>query len=138
MTTTPCPTRPLDRSGPLAVRRPSGPGRGATGAPPAVLRRQDLDDLADAAAGAEGHLGAEVLAGAVARLEALAGAPLGPVAGEPLVVLQRRAGRALRLLAARTPAVDGGRLAGLATDLREPAAALLRASAAPDSAGGKR
>ncbi|WP_298805767.1 hypothetical protein [uncultured Pseudokineococcus sp.] len=137
MTTTPCPTRPLDRSRPLTTGHPSGPGRGTTGAPP-TLRQQDLDDLADAAAGAEGHLGAEVLAGAVARLEALAGAPLGPVAGEPLVVLQRRAGRALRLLAGRAPAVDAGRLAGLATDLREPAAALLRASAATGSAGGPR
>lgn len=131
MTTTPCPTRPLD------LTRSSGLGRPSASAPPPVPDQRVLHDVADAAAGAEGHLGVEVLAGAVARLEALAGASLGSVDGEPLVVLQRRAGRALRLLAGRAAGPGSADLAALAADLRDPAAALLRASAGA-SAGGSR
>src|SRR5688572_23669441 len=78
-----------------------------------------LDGLATAAEQARDDAPTRaVLAVVVQRLEAAAGAALGDACGEPLVVLQRRFGRAHARLAARSSGeVDADLLHGLARAL---------------------
>lgn len=62
-----------------------------------------MAELADAAATAgDGSATRAALAGVVRGLERAAGSPLGAAEQDPLVVLQRRLGRAHRLLAGAT------------------------------------
>ncbi|WP_299038984.1 hypothetical protein [uncultured Pseudokineococcus sp.] len=91
-----------------------------------------LHELAAALADVGGHLAAEVLVAVVAQLEARAGAPLGATDGEPVVVLQRRAARALRVLHRGGATADPAALRAMTADLHDPCAALLRAAAAGD------
>lgn len=72
---------------------------------------QELDELVRAAAAAaDGVWTTTVLAAAVLDLEQTAGAPLGDTGADPTVVLQRRLGRAHRLLARDAEAVDPDRV----------------------------
>ena len=92
-----------------------------------------LDRLATAAEQApENPRTRAVLAVVVQRLEDAAGAWLGDADGEPLVVLQRRFGRAhARLVADGRAALDADLLHGLARALRPEAADDPRPSARP-------
>lgn len=76
-----------------------------------------------------------VLAVVVERLEDATGATLGAAAGDPLVVLQRRFGRAHTRLAEQRPRqVDGELLLGLARALQPEPAADPRPAPRPSSA----
>ena len=103
--------------------------------PPATAPLDDLaaplDGLAAAAEQATDDARTRaVLAAVVERLEDAAGAGLGDAGSDPLVVLQRRFGRAHALLAARAPAgLEPGLLRELARAVEAPddgAAASLR------------
>ena len=95
-----------------------------------------LDGLAAAAEQARDDARTRaVLAVVVQRLEDAAGAELGTTDGDPLVVLQRRFGRAHAQLAAhRTADVDADLLHGLARALRPEPAGDLRPALRPASA----
>lgn len=88
-----------------------------------VVRGEAVADLAVALSEVDGRLGREVAADVVHRLEVIAGVPLGSTDRDPLVLLQRRAARALPRLVGTAPAVL---LTGMTADLRDPAGALLR------------
>ena len=95
-----------------------------------------LDGLAAAAEQAHDDARTRaVLAVVVERLEDASGTTLGDAAGDPLVVLQRRFGRAHARLAAQ-PArrVDGDLLLGLARALQPEPAADLRSTPRASSA----
>ncbi len=95
-----------------------------------------LDGLALAAEQApDDALTRAVLAAVVERLEDATGAGLGDASGDPLVVLQRRFGRAHARLAARGVAdVDADLLQGLARALHAEPAADVRPAGRPVSA----
>jgi hypothetical protein len=108
-----------------------------------TLRTTTSDDLAGALDGLATAAGQAlddartraVLAVVVQRLEDAAGACLGDTHGDPLVVLQRRFGRAhARLTAHRAAEVDADLLHGLARALLPEPAGVPRRSARPASA----
>lgn len=103
----------------------SGRNGGGAGATELADALSALAEEAAALADAPGPRCA--LAATVLELEAALGAPLGPVMGDPLVVLQRRWARLHRLAGAAGPGlVQPGRVRVLAATLR---------AAAPEPAG---
>ncbi len=82
-----------------------------------------LDELAGAAAATQDDACARTaLSAVVLSLESSAGSSLGPTEGDPLVVLQRRLGRAHRLLATgRSGAVTAGEVSAHLATLCWPA-----------------
>ena len=96
-----------------------------------TVQRDRLDDVLDEMAHLLAEAGDEltrtVAASAVATLEGLAGAPLGPTEGDPVLLLARRYARAHRRVLAGAVLPPGGvaLLRAHRDALRDPAAALL-------------
>jgi len=89
---------------------------------PRASSQLTLDELAHAAAAVDpGHHAVSGLASVVLAIERAAGVSLGPADDEPLIVLQRRFGRAHRSLAPTS--IGTAELERLADLLRDPAAA---------------
>lgn len=94
------------------------------------LARNALDRLAHAVAEADSALAREVACDVITRLEQSAGASLGATDHDSLVLLQRRAARALEILDRTRSLPPDDVLIAMAGDLADPGRALQRAAAA--------
>lgn len=88
------------------------------------------EQLAHALAGADSALSREVVCDVVTRLEQSAGASLGATDHDALVLLQRRAARAISLLDRAGSVPPDDVLIAMTADLLDPVRALQRAAAA--------